>query len=233
ERSVHLVVDLTSSMHYREPAQVSEKSPSKAQCALLLAAALTLIAHGSGDRVGLSTITDSGVVTEKPRGGREALERALHRLETSYEEIPPHSRARLAAPAPPKPIPWLATFSFLGVTLPRGSLAIVLSDFLDMTPPEVTALAAISTRRRTVRAAQILTKSEVTFPFQGTVRLFDPETGRETETEASSVRASYQKNLEGLSTLLKDALEHQGGYYRRFVTNDSPEITLRALALGE
>src|SRR5690606_29126308 len=91
----------------------------------------------------------------------------------------------------------------------------------------------ISTRRRAVRAAQILTTSEVDFPFQGTIRLLDPETGREVETEASSVRQHYQRNLEALTALLKDALERQGGYYRRFVTNEAPEVILRALALGE
>src|SRR5690606_31952174 len=133
----------------------------------------------------------------KPRGGREALERVLHRLETHYEDFQQadfHQPSSSSQSPVPKPMvaPWRATFSYLGATLPRGSLALVLSDFLDMTPPEVTALAAISTRRRAVRAAQILTTSEVDFPFQGTIRLLDPETGREVETEASSVRQHYQ-----------------------------------------
>jgi uncharacterized protein (DUF58 family) len=239
ERAVHLVVDLTSSMHYRESGPLSENprkahNPSKAECALLLAAAITLIAHGTGDRVGLSIITDSGAHTEKPRGGREALEQVLHRLETNYARVPQQASSKFKAPtAAAHAVPWLTTFSHLGATLPRGSIVVVLSDFLDMTPLEVGALAALSTRRRTVRVAQILTKSEVDFPFQGTVRLFDPETGSEIETEASSVRAHYQKNLDALTSLLRESMQQQGGSFRRFMTDDAPEAILRALALGE
>lgn len=238
ERPVHLIVDATHSMNYRgqqgKPGSStpgpSKAGPSKAELSLLLAAALGFIGHNSGDRIGLTTITEADVFSLRPRAGREAFERVLHQL----EELDRGARSRAAASATPSlpSIEWNRVFASLGVSLPRGTLILAFSDFLDAGPPEQKSLAALSTRRRSLRAVQVLTRDEVEFPFDGAVRLRDAETGTEIETEAGSVRKQYQAALTELTSNLQTEVSRQGGQFLRLLTEDSIDMSLRALASG-
>lgn len=228
ERSVHLLVDATPSMTYRGAGHTS--GPSKADLSLLLAAALGFIGQNHGDRIGLTTVTQGQVFSLKPRSGREAFERVLHQLETLDHELknlPPKDSAR-----PSPSVDWNQVFSTLGVSLPRGTLILAFSDFLDTTEKEQRSLAALSTRRRALRAVQVLTQDEVDFPFEGSVRLRDKESGLEIETEAGSVRQQYQAALNQLTASLRKEITGQGGQFLRLLTGDSVEMSLRTLARG-
>lgn len=228
ERSVHLIVDATSSMNYRGSG--SNLAASKIETALTLAAALGFIAQNVGDRVGLTTVADTEVVSILPRGGREAFERLLHRLETLDTKARSPSRTTETVETRPD---WERTFAALGSGLPRGTLIFAFSDFLDTGQPTRKALAALSTQRRALRAVQILTPEEVEFPFEGSVRLRDLETGVEVETEAASVRGRYQGALAQLENDLLREITSQGGQFVRFSTTDSLDLSLRALASGQ
>lgn len=228
ERSVHLLVDATPSMLYR--GSLGASKPSKAELSLLLAAALGFIGQSNGDRIGLTTITQDEVFSVKPRGGREAFERVLHQLEKLDDDLkdPPPVAKSKEQPG----INWNQVFSSLGVSLPRGTLILAFSDFLDIAREEQRALAALSTRRRALRAVQVLTRDEVEFPFEGSVRLRDVETGLEVETEASSVRREYRAALSELTANLKSETTRQGGQFLRILTEDSVDVSLRSLASG-
>ncbi len=228
ERSVHLIVDATSSMNYR--GQQGSQTSSKLELALLLAAALGFIAMQAGDRIGLSAVTDAEVITFLPRGTRESFERILSLLETLDEA------ASAKTPATDKQSPpnvdWNRLFSSLGASLPRGTVIFVLSDFLDSNDEALRSLAALATRRRALRVAQILTREEVDFPFEGTLRLRDLETGDEVETEAASVRGRYQRALFDLKSDLGRQILGQGGQFLELFASDPPDVSLRALASG-
>jgi uncharacterized protein (DUF58 family) len=228
ERSVHLIVDATSSMSYRGQERASR--PSKIEVALLLAAAIGFIGQSGGDRVGLTTVTESDIFSLKPRGGREAFERVLHQLETLDQRVPGRPETN-TAPSSTR-VDWNRVFASLGASLPRGTLILAFSDFLDTEKGEQRSLAALATQRRALRAVQVLTPDEVEFPFDGSVRLRDPETGAEVETEATSVRKQYQAALAALTASLKAEITGQRGQFLRLLTGDSVELSLRTIAGG-
>lgn len=239
ERSIHLIVDATSSMNYvgGQGTTVEQRTPgphatgpSKADLSLLLAAALGFIGQGSGDRIGLTTVTESDVFSLQPRGGREAFERVLFQLE-ALDQATKRTTPKGDAPSPAR-VDWNRVFASLGISLPRGTLILAFSDFLDTGKEEQKSLAALATRRRSLRAVQVLTRDEVDFPFDGAVRLRDAETGTEVETEAGSVRQQYQAALAELTTNLKAEITGQGGQFVRLLTEDSVDISLRTLASG-
>lgn len=238
ERSVHLIVDATASMNYRDaqstqgpstPAK-DQKRPSKAELSLLLAAALGFIGQSQGDRIGLTTVTEAEVFSLKPRGGREAFEGVLHQLE-KLDQASKIALPRSGDTERP-PVDWNRVFASLGVSLPRGTLILAFSDFLDAKQEEQKSLAALGTRRRALRAVQVLTRDEVEFPFDGALRLRDPETGAEVETEAGSAKKQYQAALALLTTNLKTEITRQGGQFLRLLTGDSLDLSLRTLANG-
>lgn len=238
ERSVHLIVDATASMNYRGSESIptqstpkkDQKRPSKAELSLLLAAALGFIGQSHGDRIGLTTVTETEVFSLKPRGGREAFEGVLHQLEKldQANKIPLPQSGATELP----PVDWNRVFASLGVSLPRGTLILVFSDFLDAKKEEQKSLAALATRRRALRAVQVLTRDEVEFPFDGALRLRDPETRAEVEADAGSARNQYQAALALLTTNLKTEITRQGGQFLRLLTGDSIDLSLRALANG-
>lgn len=228
ERSIHLVVDATASMHYRgQREDAKESRESKVERGLLLAAALAFVARQSGDLVGLTWVTDEREMTRKARVGHEAFEQVLHELvaldEAQLPDPPVASR---------RPVDWSAVFSRIGAAVPRGGIIFVLSDLLDLDPDASRSLAALCTRKRTVRAAQILTPEEVQFPFDGALRFIDPESGQEIETDGGHVRAEYRASLERLTKQVRDDLLSQGGSLHRVVLDGPAEDALRALAGG-
>ncbi len=233
ERAVHLVVDVSTSMRHRGQ-QSDTLRASKGQRALLLAAALGYAASIAGDAIGVSVLGDHEPVTYPPRSGRDALERAIAELEKHYQAEPP-SLAESGVPRVTHAslvARWLRTIDHLGGRLPRGSVLFVFSDFLDLDESLSTAIARLCSRNRTIRAAQVLTRDEVDFPFEGSQRLVDPETGREVETDAEIAREDYQQRLAALTAPLARHLTAHGGFLLRYVTDEAVEHALYQLALG-
>lgn len=237
ERAIHLLADASSSMSHRG---LDPLRPSKAERALLLAAALGFAGSGAGDRVGFSMVGGGEPSFAPPRAGREALERTISALElhdqrlrgTSASVPTPRGSNRAVLTASEITQRWLRTLDHLGARLPRGTVLFVLSDFLDWNPLLTDALVRICTRGRTVRALQVLTRDEVSFPFEGALRLVDPETGQEVETEAGAVRAQYQERLDALTRGVSGQLGAHGGLLFRHVTDEPIDSALYPLAWG-
>lgn len=228
ERAVHLVVDVTRSMDFAGSQIESERGmgETKGARALLLAAALGFIAQKAGDAVGLTLLGGGRTETFPPRGGREAFEQVILRLQKVDGDLEAYSN-------PGSPAPWKTTLDSLGGRLPRGSIIFVFSDFLDFTPETNRALASLCTRGRSVRAAQILTSAEVEFPFSGPVRLQAMEDTQQIETDAASVRQEYQNALERLTLDIRQSLNALGGSFVRSVTESKLDTSLLLLSLGQ
>lgn len=233
ERSVHLVIDATESMRYRS-SQGPAAGPweTKLERALLLSGALAFVARSAGDHLGLSVITESGEHTRKPRAGSEAFDRIVHELEELDESNQTMPADKRPPPDENSTVNWDSLLGRLGSAIPRGALIFVFSDFLDLNPKSSKALASLCTQRRVVRAVQVLSTDEVDFPFEGALRLKDPETGQEVETDAAQVRAAYQNALGALTENLRSDLLARGGALYRTLTDSPPDEVLRAVASG-
>ncbi|GEM_PF-201160 len=234
ERSVHLLIDLTPSMQYAGDAKTSlaHAPESKLSRALLLAGAIATVARDARDSIGLTLVSNHRVETHMPHCGREAFQRILCELENLDSKSLDHA---LLAPKGEKqgsPVNWQDVFFSLGSRLPRGTLLFFLSDFLDITPALAQSLAALCTKGRLVRATQILTPAEVDFPFTGPLRFRSPETLKEIETDAQSVRALYMDRLEKLTESSRSQLTARGGSLLRSRTDNSPALVLRHLLAG-
>lgn len=232
DRSVHLIVDVSDSMAY-----AGDSGPTKASHALLLAAALCFLAKKTGDHLGLTLLGNDadGSSFAPPRSGRAAFERTLVLLERAHQRLghalaPPRGTETRERPTTSEL--WASTLKQLALRLPRGTVIFVLSDFLDMTPSVRRACVYLATKGRSVRAAQVLSRNEAEFPFTGSFRLVDPETGYSVETEAKRARNDYLEALEQLTEPLARDLGGLGGLFLRVLTSDPLEVPLAQLAQG-
>lgn len=246
ERAVHLLVDVTDSMHYtgqkrgvsqkrdasQQRSKNGEAAETKAERALLLAAALAYLAHSSGDALGLSWIDSERAETIPPRLGNDWFERILHQLETLYERKPQHEKNSPAKSSEAGQKEWRRMFIGLGVALPRGTVIMALSDFLDLDDKLCRELGRLCSRRRSLRTLQILCDDEASFPFEGAIRLKDPETGLEIETDAKAVRAGYLQAFGAQTDMLRSNITGMGGEFERHLIEESPSDALRHLSLG-
>jgi uncharacterized protein (DUF58 family) len=237
ERAVHVIVDVSTSMDYR--GSIDEES--KAQRALLLAAALLAAARAGGDSVGVSVVGESSCETQLPRSKREDFERALSQLERAESSLrsdaKPAPSARREAPQSREASNatrenWLKTLRNLGGSLPRGTVVFVISDYLDLDAELERDLVSLGTRGRVVRGLQILSHDEIDFPFEGALVLRDPETGLETETDATAVRSEYLSHLDALTASLGTQWRAQGGMWLRHDTSETPAPVFRQAAAG-
>lgn len=154
-----LCIDRTAGVE-EAPGQHSRETYVRA-----LAAALALMTVGQGDQLAFSV--HNGVDTSfsqlRPRAGAPALaalSRALHQ------------------PLGPEPCPWLTWAGRARMLLPRRSLVVVFSDFLDPIPGRpagdrsgdievLGALSSLRARGHTVVLVQSLLADELAFPWTG------------------------------------------------------------------
>jgi len=230
ERAVHIVVDDTRSMHHRSKKEKGRaEPPRKLDRALLLGATAAHITRTSGDNLGLSLLGERDTTTWRPRSGAEAYERILSRLEESWTA----SLDERDSETPDIGKSWMRLIQHLGAVLPRGTLILVISDCFDIDEELAQELARLNSKKRSLRAAQLLSRDEKLFPFAGSVRLLDPETQREVETDADSVRRGYQKALASHTASLKSTLQRTGGDLTEHLVDDRADDALRFLLQGD
>lgn len=224
ERFIHLLVDTSASMSYSGP---DPREPSKLEVALLLAGALAYAAHKAGDGVGLTLVNAHHTHTWSSRHG------------VPVEQVLSLLQAALVAPSTPGPTQpgaildnWRRSIFYLGSSLRRGALLFVVSDLLDFTPLLSQELVALSALGRSVRVAQVLTPSELSFPFEGPTLFSDPETSLLVQADASKARQHYLSALQAVSAPLQSQLSHVGGSFLRVMTDGSPQLALSQLVRG-
>jgi uncharacterized protein (DUF58 family) len=159
-----LVVDVSASLRFGDEGK--SKADRAAQAAALLAAA----AIQNGDRAGLVLVSDRVEAELPPAGGGRHLARIVRMLVASASAS---RKTRLASAIP-----------VVGRSH-RGSLVIVLSDFLTLDP---VGLWRRASRRHDLTAIRIVDPREAQLPPAGLLSLVDSETGKRLKFDAGSRR---------------------------------------------
>lgn len=202
ERTVLVVVDVSASM-----------SENKRRLALSCAAGLSWVALLGQDRLALATL---GVEPRyhPPVRGRGQWGRLMDWLRSG----PVGGRAELTE-----------SLKGLAQRLPRSSLVLVLSDWLEEKASE--ALAFAHYRKHQLAALQILDHEDSQPPWLGPLRLEDIETAefRQLSLEDQTLKY-YRDALEEHSGVLKEQCRRLGFHFHRCASEESAEdVLLRQL----
>jgi uncharacterized protein (DUF58 family) len=174
----HLIVDASASMGpVGEPGRAAGQGElTKFGYAVHLAAALGYLLHRQRDAVGLGIVAD--------RLSRFLPARAR----------PAHLSALLAAldATVPAGDTGLAAGLHAALTLiPHRGLVVVLSDLLTETDTVLEALHHVRFKGHDLIVMHVLDAAEVAFPFDGPVRLSDPESGEMLTVDAGALQRRY------------------------------------------
>jgi uncharacterized protein (DUF58 family) len=215
DRTLCLLVDATLSMSYR-----GEQAPgAKYAYAALLAAALTKIAVGAGDRVSLDWFGGERTVELATAGGREAFERIVGALETAQ----PSADLRSDLPALERAVARVERRAS------RGSSVVVLSDLLDLPEGAEHALGSLGTRGKALAVVRVLDPDEVTFPFSGPLHLHAVEGEARVETDAALARPEYLAALAAQARNWSERLLARGGSLVLSNSADDPVKSVRSV----
>ena len=211
----HLIVDASASMGYvgalgggeperrsrlgrarREPP--SPQPAGKLMYGVHLAAALGYLITRQQDAVGLYVVGDGLEQMLPPRSRRADLVQMVSTLSS----IVPRGRTGLARGIHEA----LARISHRGIV-------VVLSDLLTDAEELIEALHHIRFRGHDLIVMHVLDAGEAHFPFQGSVRLEDPESGESLVADADAVRQRYLDGLHEWREKLRRAIEAARGDY--------------------
>ncbi len=185
ETNIHgyLVMDLSHSMGY-----TLRQELSKFDYAICLAAALCYLMINQQDPVGLVTFDTRLRDFLKPKSKRTQLATVLShlaRLQPAGETDIANSLVQLSA------------------MLKQHSLLMIFSDLLVDLDKLIPALRRLRHGGHDVILFHVLDEAEVTFPFDGPVKLEDPETSALVEVDGAGFRATYQEELSSFRDRLK------------------------------
>ena len=213
DRTLCLLVDASLSMSYR-----GEQAPgAKYAFAALIAAALTKIAVGAGDRVSLDWFGGERTVELSTAGGREAFERVVGALETAQ----PSADLRSDLPAFERAVARVERRAS------RGSSVVVLSDLLDLPDGAEQAIGSLATRGKTLTVARVLDPAELSFPFTGPLHLRALEGEARVETDAATARPQYLAALAAQAAAWSERLLQRGGSLVSLNTAEDPVTAVR------
>jgi uncharacterized protein (DUF58 family) len=196
----HLLVDASGSMGYvgELAARREHGGVGKLEYAIYLAAALGYLVTRQQDAIGLGVLGE-GLQTMLPPRSRRA---DLVQLLATLAAIKPQGRTGLAA----------GIHEAVERIAHRG-LIVLLSDLLTDTTATLKALHHVRFRGHDLIVMHILDVAEVRFPFQGAVRLEDPESGAVLVAEAEGVRSRYVEALNAWRGELLDRITAMRGDY--------------------
>lgn len=218
DRALWICLDATASMSFR-----GDRAPgAKLAFAGLVAAALARVAVSSGDPVGLVWIGGMGVHGLPPMAGREAFDRVTFAIEgaAAAGDASADDAAITRALAP------------VGRRARRGSVVVLLSDFLDLPPRALSTFGALATGGRALVAVRVLDRMERDLEISGTVRLRALEGDTVVEADADVVRAEYRARLAEIAGAWADELKGRGGRFLDVVTTDDATAVVRSVLLA-
>jgi uncharacterized protein (DUF58 family) len=213
DRGLRLIVDASASMAFRGQGAPS----SKFAYAALLAGALARIALASGDPVGLEWVGGAQVRPLPAMSGREAFERVVGALESAQAGGDLTLDASSLDQA----------FGAIARRSKRGTIIVLLSDLIDLPEETLDRFTALGMGGRVLLAVQVLDPEELTFPFEGTVRLRALEGGAAIETDADATRARYLARLADIADAWSVKLTSHGGQFMRTSTAGDPADVVR------
>lgn len=199
----HLLVDASASMGPvgeiggDVPKDESARS-TKLHYAIHIAAALGYLVTHQQDAIGLAILRDGLATMLPPRSRRSDL---VHLLAT------------LASAEPAGPTGLAAGIHAALARIPHRGVIVILSDLLTETAAALEALHHARFRGHDLIVMHILDVAEVTLPYDGAVRLEDPETGGYLEVDAPGVRAEYTAAVQRWRDDLRDRIQALRGDY--------------------
>lgn len=191
ETNLFLLVDATGSM-----AVQSERGAwSKLDYARSLAATLAYIGQRQGDNISLLGLSSESLHFVPPGKGQYHYQRILSGLNRlkSGDYFP---KAQ-----------WLQQYLS---KLQRPGLVMVLSDFYQQDNELMDFVKTISSGKTEVAAIELMSADEREFPYKGSVRFKDLETGEEVLTPAKQIKDDYFNALYEHQVALKAALAQSG-----------------------
>ncbi len=174
----YLIVDSSASMGYRGGSAYG----SKLGVAGMTAAALAWLLLRQGDAIGLLTLADDGspnYIRPSARPGQLGV--VLGRIE------------RLTARGISGIVPLLEHAARI---IPRRSLVLVFSDFLEPAPALAHSLRRLRFAGHDLLVVQALDRDELEFPFGEGAIFEDVETGQRKTVDVGAVRANYLDRLQ-------------------------------------
>jgi len=167
--------------------------------AVHLAAALGYLVTRQRDAVGLGLIGEGGLLELRPARSRRAH---LVELLGVLAGVVPRGTTGLAE----------------GIAaalrrIPHRGVIVLLSDLLTDTEAVLDALHHVRYRGHDLIVFHVLDAAETAFPFEGPVRLEDPESGTALVVEAGGVRAAYRAALERWRAVLRTRITALRGDY--------------------
>jgi uncharacterized protein (DUF58 family) len=204
----HLLLDVSASMAYRGAAPMS-----KLEYGSVLAASLAFLMHRQRDATGLIAF-DERIAFRLPAGARPGH---LHALLLALERLQPGTRSDVGRP-----------LHQLAEALVKRSLVVLISDLLDDPDPVIKGLRHLKFRGTDVVVFQVLDPNELTFPFRGASRFKDLESADEVTADPESLRASYLRELAGLTLRYDRELRGSGIDYVQLDTSQPLDFALLA-----
>ena len=185
--NVRIILDATASMQHVDTTG-SAAGVGKFDVARVAAAALAALAQSQGDPVELHAVAAGKVTSAGGRGQRQPFEQILHAL----ERLKPAGRW-------PQDINALrAGCARSGGTSKGGSqraLIFFLTDLYEDEEEIRAAIAPLHAAGNELVLLHLLGRDELDFPFTGSVRFEDWETGEMVETDADRARDAWMASL--------------------------------------
>ncbi|MGI9427045.1 MAG: DUF58 domain-containing protein [Bythopirellula sp.] len=177
----YLVMDLSASMAYSH-----EQELTKFEYSICLAAALCYLMIHQQDPVGLITFGEKIVDSLAPKSKRAQIGNILSLL----ANLEPRDKTNIGN-----------SLNQLAAMLKHSSLVMLFSDLLAEPDQVIPALRRLRHGGHDVILFHVLDQAEVAFPFEGLVKLEDPETRETIEVDADAYRSEYLEEIDSFRTL--------------------------------
>lgn len=182
----YLAIDISQSMNY-----TYRQGLTKLDYSICLAAALAYLMIRQQDPVGLVTFDTKLGACVPPRSRRGQLPAILSHL----------SKLKVAGQTD-----LAGSLTQLAAMLRHRSLVMLFSDLLTEEEPMLKALRHVRHAGHDLIVFHVLDEAEVTFPFQGSVQLQDPESGQSQTVQAADAAEDYRKRVDEFRTGLAKKL---------------------------
>jgi len=206
--AVWIALDATASMAQRDRAGAAR---DKLDAARVLAACTIELALRQGDRFGLVLLGDTLQAIPAGSGARQR-DRCLLAL----------AQARTGGAWPTD-----AALRPLFERIAPASLVVFLSDFFDDAAVDLAVRLALA--RREIASVQLIASDEHDFPFRGSHRFVEQETGAERRVDAAGVRADFLARFTDARRNLAQRFAAAGIRHAGHVLDEAVDAPLRVL----
>ena len=207
---VILVLDASGSMGFR-----GEKSAlSKYDYGATLAASLAYLALQQGDSAGLSILQNGRQNFVPPRNSLSHLNTLVDQLVTTRPSGPTQISNSLES---------------LAHSIPKRSMIILISDFLDDSDRVLKALKLLRFKKHEVTALHLLDRVEKDFDFSGQIQFESLEGSDSLAVNAESYKKEYAAQIKNLSQSYRATLEKFGMAYHFHSTNEPLDRLIRSI----